>query len=299
MTLTQIRMFLATVKYGNFTKAAEQLYITSPGLIKQINAMEKELGFQLFNRNKKSVTLTAYGTQMLNCFSCFISDYDKLCHQIESELRHNENVIYLGRPEQLSPYVLDFGIDSFIREHPDIKIMQHVYGMNELYQHIHDHQLDVILAFEDSIDSHPDLDYRLLLSTHYQLLVSKVCPQANNDSFDFSSYTGSVLAIENSHDMLNGNLIRSYPDFFSSHKTFNVPNIENLLFNTGKNIGIAFADEYLNINPFYNIKRFNLDKTHYLILAYRKDEKRPTLLSFIIYLFNFCRQLEKTKHPTS
>ena len=44
----QILCFLEAAKERNFTKAAENLYLTQPGVSRMIASMERELGVKLF-----------------------------------------------------------------------------------------------------------------------------------------------------------------------------------------------------------------------------------------------------------
>jgi DNA-binding transcriptional LysR family regulator len=53
--------FLTVAEELHFRKAAEKLFITQPGLSKQIRQMEEGLGVSLFKRDKKRVTLTSAG----------------------------------------------------------------------------------------------------------------------------------------------------------------------------------------------------------------------------------------------
>lgn len=62
MTFLQIEYFIEIVNCGSFTMAAEKLFITHQSLSVQIKALEKELGFSLFNRhNRRSLALTESG----------------------------------------------------------------------------------------------------------------------------------------------------------------------------------------------------------------------------------------------
>lgn len=63
MTALEIDAFLAIVKTGNITAAAEQLYVTQPALSRRIAALEKELGYNLMERGKgiREIKLTEKG----------------------------------------------------------------------------------------------------------------------------------------------------------------------------------------------------------------------------------------------
>jgi DNA-binding transcriptional LysR family regulator len=53
--------FLKLVECGNFSAAADELYITQSALSKHIQSLEKTLGIQLFIRNKKKTELSDGG----------------------------------------------------------------------------------------------------------------------------------------------------------------------------------------------------------------------------------------------
>ena len=52
MDLKQLEYMVAIAECGNISKAAETLFITQSGLNQQLIKLEKELGQQLFYRNK-------------------------------------------------------------------------------------------------------------------------------------------------------------------------------------------------------------------------------------------------------
>ncbi len=63
MSIQRLPIFLAAAEHLNFTKAAEEHHISQTAVSQQIKLLEKELGFQLFIRGKRGVTLTPAGME--------------------------------------------------------------------------------------------------------------------------------------------------------------------------------------------------------------------------------------------
>ena len=61
MELRQIRSFLSIAETLHFGRTAELIHISQPALSLQIRALEEEIGFRLFERNRRKTTLTAAG----------------------------------------------------------------------------------------------------------------------------------------------------------------------------------------------------------------------------------------------
>ena len=60
----QLETFIRVADAGSFNKAAEELYITAPAVIKQINLLEAELNLRLFERTHCGLTLTEAGKSL-------------------------------------------------------------------------------------------------------------------------------------------------------------------------------------------------------------------------------------------
>ncbi|CKI36971.1 LysR family transcriptional regulator [Mycolicibacterium smegmatis] len=81
MELRQLRYFVTVADELNFGRAAERLRIAGPSLSQQIKALERDLKVTLFDRDRRSVTLTSAGSALLPGARALIAQADELRRQ--------------------------------------------------------------------------------------------------------------------------------------------------------------------------------------------------------------------------
>src|SRR5258708_9686530 len=76
MELRHLRYFVAVGEEQHYGRAAERLHVAQPALSRQIQDLEKEMGFVLFDRLPRGVRLNAAG-------KLFLSDARRILHDVD------------------------------------------------------------------------------------------------------------------------------------------------------------------------------------------------------------------------
>ena len=84
MNQQEINCTLEAAKTLNFNRAAENLYLSQPTLSYHIKNLETELGFQIFNRNGRSISLTDAGKQFCQGLREIDADLKRLIEQCQN-----------------------------------------------------------------------------------------------------------------------------------------------------------------------------------------------------------------------
>lgn len=123
MNLELYHFFYYVAKFGNISKASEQLYVTQPAVSRAIKQLEETLGCQLFFRNSKGVMLTQEGEVLYRhidqAFN-FIWSGERKITDFKS-LQMGE--IKIGASDTLCKYYLAPYLKLFKTNYPAIKVI--------------------------------------------------------------------------------------------------------------------------------------------------------------------------------
>lgn len=115
MDFKQLTSFVTVVRCGSFSKAAEALFISQPGISAHVAALEKELGTPLFERTAKPLALTEAGKELLEYAQNLLKLRDRMYSVGKST---GQPVIHVGASTIPSAYYLPELLCSYSRAFP-------------------------------------------------------------------------------------------------------------------------------------------------------------------------------------
>ena len=96
MLNTQLTSFVCVADSGSFNKAAEKLYISSTAVIKQMNALERHLNMQLFDRTNHGILLTPAGKVIYKHAKILYEYSEKAIAEARQAMTAKLNTFYVG-----------------------------------------------------------------------------------------------------------------------------------------------------------------------------------------------------------
>lgn len=113
----QLTQFFATIKYGSYTKAADEIAITPSALSHGIKELENGIGKKLLNRHKSGVSLTAEGRFLYNEMFEMYNHGTRVFLQLKGNKSVKGKVIRIKTDGIFQPQLTN-NLDSILTEFP-------------------------------------------------------------------------------------------------------------------------------------------------------------------------------------
>ena len=286
MTINQIRYFLTIAKCLNFTKAADQLYMTQPSLSRQISAMEYELNLQLFVRTQRYVKLTPAGKVLSENLDTIDQDYRDAVAKAQNAQYGMSGKINVGildgtRIDDLFPPVMR----HFTELYPSVDISLRNFSFNRLVSGLYEGSLDIIVTLLFDIAQHSNLQTYVIEKTQDWIVVQVNHPLASRKRVSLSDFEDDVFIIVAHEDSsISSHLIISAckNQGFTPKVRFS-PSIQTSMLWLQAGLGVAMFDtrNILYENP--NVAFLDVESVSdpSLTLAWYQDNQNPYLEDFI------------------
>ena len=146
-SITQVKYILAVDRHGHFGVAAKHCRVAQPSLSTQIQKVEEEIGFAIFDRGHKPVVATDKGRRFMAQARQLMAEYDRLLQVSSEESETMRGDLRLGIIPTVLPYLVPSFIHSFAHEYPQVTVHLEERPTRVMIEALLDDQLDAgILA---------------------------------------------------------------------------------------------------------------------------------------------------------
>ena len=146
MELRHLRYFVAVAEAENVSRAALKLHVSQPGVSRQIRDLEDEIGFQLFERNAKSVRLTAAGGVLLAEARAVLQRAEEAVARARAVAGGGAGEINIGYAPSLTVQILPPALRKFQEQFPKVRAVLHDLSTEEMLAQLGEGQLQVALT---------------------------------------------------------------------------------------------------------------------------------------------------------
>lgn len=122
MNLDLLRSFFEIAGHGSLSKAAERLRVSQSTLTRQMQALEHEIGGELFERSPSGVALTATGHALLEGMRPVLTQFDRVLGEARTRARGQSATLRVGYLMSAAPDYLNPALAALRRAHPEIKV---------------------------------------------------------------------------------------------------------------------------------------------------------------------------------
>lgn len=122
MDINYVKEFIVLAEVGNYSEAADQLYISQPSLSRHIQALEEELGSALFTRTTRRVSLNEFG----HTFLPYAKKISQLQYEysvaLTSKLQDISGTVTIGSLPTMSQYGITELLARFHKDNPNLSL---------------------------------------------------------------------------------------------------------------------------------------------------------------------------------
>jgi len=254
MNRIQLEYALALKKYGNYSRAAQHLGISQPGLSLQIKNLEVELGIILFDRKSKPLAPTFEGEKFLEKAVQLINQFNELENYASTLQAKLESELTIGIIPTLAPYLVPLFISELKQKYSDLKISITEITTDQVLEGIRNGELNVgIIA--TPIESFTKYETIPLFYEGFQIFVSEQHPLYQEEVIDISKIDSDDLWLLSEgncfRDQVNNICGLSKNDIGDPALNYKTNNIESLCRIVEFQGGVTFIPELstLHIGP--------------------------------------------------
>ena len=280
MTTKQIDYCIELAHTLNFSRAAENLFVSQPTFSYQIRLLEEEIGFAVFERSGRGAALTPAGAQFVSFLATMREELKRAVEQGQNFSARYRDSISVSMIVRQALYFLPEAMRLLAESHPEVQItprFQYENGMESFLRQ----ESDVIFALREQTRQLPGVRVHDLFESRVYLIARRDDELAAKNRITESDLFGRTLMVGGGSPAA---LRAVQHRLIASGKLtyFNSADHDTTLTNVAAGRGMCLAPGFLNDHsgqfawiPFDCAERFSC------VLCTHRDDNRESLRAFL------------------
>ena len=144
LTLRQLKVFESVARHLNYTRAAEELFLTQPAVSMQVKQLEESLGVALFEQLGKRIHLTEAGREVLTYARTITQQLDEL-EAVLNRIKGLSGGRLRISVATTANYFIPTLLGTFSRRYPDVTVSLDVTNRETLLRQLVENTVDLVI----------------------------------------------------------------------------------------------------------------------------------------------------------
>ena len=283
MTTKQIDYCIELAHTLNFSRGADNMFVSQPTFSYHIRLLEEEVGFTIFERSGKGASLTPAGAQFVSFLTGMREDLKRAIEQGQNfSARYKDNISVCMMVRQ-ALYFLPEAMRIFAEAQPDVQItpvFQYENSMETFLQN----EADIVFALKEQTRQIPGIQVHDLFESRIYLIAGRDDPLAAKNLVREEDLYGRTLMVGGGSPLA---LKTVQHRLISSGKIdyFNSADHDTTLTNVAAGRGVCLAPGFLNDHSGqFAWVPFDCKESFSCVLCTHKEDRRDSLRSFLSIL---------------
>ncbi len=280
MTTKQIDYCIELAHTLNFSRAADNMFVSQPTFSYQIRLLEEEIGFTLFERSGKGAALTPAGAQFVSFLIGMRQDLKRAIEQGQNYGAKYHDSLSICMMVRQAVYFLPEAMRLFAESHPTVQIIP-IFRYENSMEAFLQNEADIVFALKEQTKQVAGIQVHDLFESRIYLIANRDDPLADRNLIREEDLYGRTLMVGGGsppalkavqHRLISSGKI----DYFNS------ADHDTTLTNVAAGRGICLAPGFLNDHsgqfawiPFDCVESFSC------VLCTHKEDQRESLKFFL------------------
>ena len=284
MMLQQLKYFISVAESGNITHAAKKLYTSQPTISRQIQMLESELGFRLFDRNSKPLKLTEPGKILYDGVKETLSQIDYTLETAKVAAEGKSGTLSIAfQTGYYSEYMFFNVINALKESWPSLKIRYNKMSTTKQHAGLENGSIDIAIGLELPHWTEAGFNVRKLKKEETLIVVSNEHRLAAKDHLEYNDLCNETFYLTSPNGY---NVNKIFKDIFclDGVRQIDVESSEIAYFKVMSENGVTISnphDPYLMNNPYYHSIPFESEYSDSYVCVTNPNNMNPVINLFM------------------